>query len=1112
MLFAVLQTAVFVYLIVISIRLSRIGRLLMTKGIPGSSPDHAPLRQMGGSDPDPSPSAAAGNGAVAGTSDPGSSADRPAGVLAAQGAGTPRIPSVAGDPLAGPTFRLISEAFASLAGRTDRLEERLRAAEEQAAASRDRIQEVVSYARALEEADLRTAETCRGLSDRLDLDRTRQDETFAQQGEVLEALGDRIGELRKDGELTADLVTELDGKFMDLLATCQEIQSQMGEITGDEQHNHDFFLLTAGEISRFESNLSRMDPGTRGYKQLLRGVSRLKENFLTAGYEYVDLLNKPFSQGMKLTASFVTDDSLPPGTQIITGVQRPQINFQGVMLQPAIVTVSQNLAAAVSVQEEQEHEQNSGQEQEHEQNSGQKHEHEQNSLPEQELGSWHEHLHEQEHEHEHEQDHDFDHDHESAATPADLNSSQVSEPVSSQPDPYSGITPTGVSGSSTESVQPGFEEPSVGAAEADSGRGETPSDEPVDEPKTLSSGTDQSDKPFSFAQEPSVPVSTPEDTSRSESSPVAAEAPLKFFAIGRDGLDAEADFLLAAPYRSDPGVHSVSDPGGDQVAEAVTGSSSDSAEDGDQKLATEVPDPATSGDPSSASDPASTVMSGEGSAAENAVRETVACVQEETSGDTPVSAFSGSAGQFRTEVSEPGNEGLSSQVPGSLESGYLISPEETGRGWFAPAMEKDLVPEGRLTPSSGADDPADSVADFAELNASYDGAELGAENGSAPAGGAVEPLFRAESDPAVTGGATGSESEESTSNDEGLTTPETDDVSEPANGESELGRGSDLDEKLAESGSENVPELADGESEQDPDTYPDFDPESKTEVADASELADGAPESESSSASDSDDGQAELKTEAEAADPSVRSDAAADSDPASSPDSDDGQAELKAEAEAEPADPAVPSDVTAEHEIAPDSADDLQEPEVKTEAEDASELSAVTSEPDHYRDPVCDAVQAELEDDDASESADSVSGGEAGIAVDGEMATPGSGSTDSQIEGLSLWQPEQELHPAGWLFLRRAVLGAGSLPLQAGAAAAPQGRPGQDLSGGSADLPGGGAVPPEDGSREPEAIQEPGRAVSSFRPVTPPGSGNGFKDRFNDRSRRHGKKRRRARR
>ena len=188
------------------------------------------------------------------------------------------------------------------------------------------------------------------------------------------------------------------------------------------------------------------------------------------------------------------------------------------MLQPAIVTVSQNLAAAVSVQEEQEHE--------HEQNSVQEQEHEQNSLPEQELGSWHEHL----YEHEHEQDHDFDHDHESAATPADLNSSQVSEPVSSQPDPYSGMTPTGVSGSSTESVQPGFEEPSVGAAEADSGRGETPSDEPVDEPKTLSSGTDQSDKPFSFAQEPSVPVST-EDTSRSESSPVAAEEPLKFLPL-----------------------------------------------------------------------------------------------------------------------------------------------------------------------------------------------------------------------------------------------------------------------------------------------------------------------------------------------------------------------------------------------------------------------------------------------------------------------------------------------------------------------------------------------------------------------------------------------------
>ena len=98
----------------------------------------------------------------------------------------------------------------------------------------------------------------------------------------------------------------------------------------------------ADEIVRIETNLSRMDSSVKGYKQLSASVRRIKDNFLANGYEMVDMLGKPYSEGMKVLANFVPDESLKEGEQIITGIIKPQINYNGVMIQAAQITVSQN--------------------------------------------------------------------------------------------------------------------------------------------------------------------------------------------------------------------------------------------------------------------------------------------------------------------------------------------------------------------------------------------------------------------------------------------------------------------------------------------------------------------------------------------------------------------------------------------------------------------------------------------------------------------------------------------------------------------------------------------------------------------------------------------------
>ncbi len=86
----------------------------------------------------------------------------------------------------------------------------------------------------------------------------------------------------------------------------------------------------------------RMDKQVRGYKQLKKSIGQMKDNLAANGYELVDLLGKPYNEGIKATATFVEDENLEPGSQIITGVVKPQINFKGVMIQSAQIVVSQN--------------------------------------------------------------------------------------------------------------------------------------------------------------------------------------------------------------------------------------------------------------------------------------------------------------------------------------------------------------------------------------------------------------------------------------------------------------------------------------------------------------------------------------------------------------------------------------------------------------------------------------------------------------------------------------------------------------------------------------------------------------------------------------------------
>ena len=117
-------------------------------------------------------------------------------------------------------------------------------------------------------------------------------------------------------------------------------QSANSEQQAPVEIDHALALKVADEIIRIQKNLSNIDPETKGLKQIEFALERIQDYFTEYGYEMVELLNKPYDQGMRMSAKFRTDSSVEQGKQIITRIIKPQINYNGVIIQPAEVEVS----------------------------------------------------------------------------------------------------------------------------------------------------------------------------------------------------------------------------------------------------------------------------------------------------------------------------------------------------------------------------------------------------------------------------------------------------------------------------------------------------------------------------------------------------------------------------------------------------------------------------------------------------------------------------------------------------------------------------------------------------------------------------------------------------
>jgi len=139
---------------------------------------------------------------------------------------------------------------------------------------------------------------------------------------------------------------KLDNKLVEILETQLKVKQEESKIqptASNKKEDHSLALKVADEVVRMQKNITKIDSSTKGIKPLSKGIERIQNNFEADGYEMINHINKEYDERMNIDViNFLTDENLAEGKRIISAIIKPQVNFNGVLIQRAQVDVSQN--------------------------------------------------------------------------------------------------------------------------------------------------------------------------------------------------------------------------------------------------------------------------------------------------------------------------------------------------------------------------------------------------------------------------------------------------------------------------------------------------------------------------------------------------------------------------------------------------------------------------------------------------------------------------------------------------------------------------------------------------------------------------------------------------
>ena len=106
--------------------------------------------------------------------------------------------------------------------------------------------------------------------------------------------------------------------------------------------NHDVVLAIINDITRMQQNLEYMDDSVKGVSQLKNRIKSIYATLNSNKYDIHDLIGHSYHEGDKLIETLELNPELPPNTNRIKRVIKPQVSYQGKLIQAAEVIIEYN--------------------------------------------------------------------------------------------------------------------------------------------------------------------------------------------------------------------------------------------------------------------------------------------------------------------------------------------------------------------------------------------------------------------------------------------------------------------------------------------------------------------------------------------------------------------------------------------------------------------------------------------------------------------------------------------------------------------------------------------------------------------------------------------------
>jgi peptidoglycan hydrolase CwlO-like protein len=150
------------------------------------------------------------------------------------------------------------------------------------------------------------------------------------------------GQIRNTKKSLEEESLKLDAQLLEIINSQLKIQENQTDKPENGEKDHSLVLKVADEVTRILMNLEVMDKEIKGYKHLKKYSESILDNLKAYGYEIPQLIGINYNSGMNMVATLEFDESIESGKQIIKRIIKPQVNFDGKMIQAAKVTVAFN--------------------------------------------------------------------------------------------------------------------------------------------------------------------------------------------------------------------------------------------------------------------------------------------------------------------------------------------------------------------------------------------------------------------------------------------------------------------------------------------------------------------------------------------------------------------------------------------------------------------------------------------------------------------------------------------------------------------------------------------------------------------------------------------------